>query len=219
MKRIENNITEEQTIEYFKMLEKGNLEYRDILINSYIEYVKKIIYLNFFDYIMRDELLGYGVIGLMKAIDKFDYTKKIHFKTFATVCIKNEIRMFIKKNKKHLDNPTFNIYIDENGNEVKVIEELVSITNFNLSQKIEDDIDKIMLYQSLDSLNELEKKIVLLKYGFINNKIYTQNEISEIVGLSQSYISRLLKRSLTKIKKEYLQLEEGKKYAKVIDKK
>lgn len=216
---MEKNITEEQTIEYFKFLENGNLEYREILINRYIDYVKKIINLNFFNYQMKDELLGYGIIGLIKAIDNFDYTRNIHFKTFATKCIKNEIGMFIRRNKKHLDNPTFNVYIDEHGIEVKVVEELVSTPNFNLSQKIEDDIEKLMIYKCLDTLNEIEKRIILLKYGFINDKIYNQMEISEIVGLSQSYISRIISKSLEKLKSEYFKLDEGKKYVKVIDKK
>lgn len=216
MKKIVDNITEEETLEYFKLLERGNLEYREILINSYINYVEKIIYLNFFNYQMKEELLGYGVIGLIKAIDNFDYRKKVHFKTYATVCIKNEIVMFIKRNKKHLDNPTINVYFDENGNEIEIIENLVG---FDLSKKLEIDIENFIIHKSLNVLNEREKDLILLKYGFINNKIYTQDEIANLFNLSQSYISRILRRSLEKLREEYFNLSQEKKYVKVIDKK
>ena len=216
---MKSDITEEQTIEYFKLLENGNLEYRQILINSYIKYIEKIIKINFWNYKMVEELKGYGVIGLIKAIDSFDYKKNICFKTYATICIKNEILMFIRRNKKYLDNPTFNIYIDEHGNEVKVVEELVSTIYFNLSEKIDEDIEKFMIHKCLDVLNETERNIILLKFGFIDDKLYTQEELAKLFNLSQSYISRVLRKSLKKIKSEYFKLENNKKYVKVIDKK
>ena len=152
-----------------------------------------------------EDLISIGTIGLMKAIGTYRLEKKIKLATYASRCIENEILMYIRKtaNQKgeiSLDEP---INMDCEGNEL-LLSDILGTDEDAISRPLEEDVDKKVLRQALDTLPPREQEIVFLRYGLEGRKELTQKEVAQTMGISQSYISRLEKRILQRLRKEFL---------------
>jgi RNA polymerase sporulation-specific sigma factor len=155
--------------------------------------------------VLLEDLISIGTIGLIKAISTYRMDKKIRLATYASRCIENEILMHLRKiaNQKaevSLDEP---INMDYDGNEL-LLSDILGTDEDMILRPLEDDVDLCLLRKALSELPEREREIVLLRYGLFGRKELTQKEIAQKMGISQSYISRLEKRIMERLKKELL---------------
>ena len=152
-----------------------------------------------------EDLISIGTIGLMKAVGTYRLEKKIKLATYASRCIENEILMYIRKtaNQKteiSLDEP---INMDGEGNEL-LLADILGTDEDAISRPLEEDVDKKVLRQALETLPPREQEIVFLRFGLEGRRELTQKEVAQTMGISQSYISRLEKRILQRLRKEFL---------------
>ena len=152
-----------------------------------------------------EDLIFIGTIGLIKAINTYRLDKKIKLATYASRCIENEILMHIRKttNQKtevSLDEP---INMDCDGNEL-LLSDILGTEEDMILRPLEDDVDLCVLRQALRELPDREREIVLMRYGLEGRKEQTQKEVAQLMGISQSYISRLEKRIMLRLRKEFL---------------
>lgn len=155
--------------------------------------------------ISLEDLISIGTIGLIKAIGTYRLDKKIKLATYASRCIENEILMYIRKtaNQKtevSLDEP---INMDCDGNEL-LLSDILGTDEDMILRPLEEDVDLRVLRQALKELPEREREIVLMRYGLEGRKEQTQKEVAHKMGISQSYISRLEKRIMARLKKEFI---------------
>jgi len=155
-----------------------------------------------------EDLISIGTIGLIKAINTFRADKKIKLATYASRCIENEILMYLRRNTRiksevSIDEP---LNVDWEGNEL-LLSDILGTDVDVISKNIEDEVDKDLLKKALDKLSNREKKIVELRYGLKSDgEEKTQKEVADLLGISQSYISRLEKKIITRLKKEMTKL-------------
>ena len=152
-----------------------------------------------------EDLISIGTIGLMKAINTFNADKKIKLATYASRCIENEILMYLRRSNKlkgeiSIDEP---LNQDGDGNEL-LLSDILGTDSDITSRKIEDEVDKSLLRDSIKKLSNRERNIMELRFGFISGKEKTQKEVADMLGISQSYISRLEKKIINKMKKDIL---------------
>ena len=148
-----------------------------------------------------EDLTSIGTIGLIKAVNTFNPTKNIKLATYASRCIENEILMYMRKtqqlkNEVSIDEP---LNVDWDGNEL-LLSDILGTDPDEISEPIEKDAEKQMLLSCVDSLSARERKIMKLRFGLLGGKEHTQKEVADMVGISQSYISRLEKRIIKKLK-------------------
>ena len=152
-----------------------------------------------------DDLTSIGTIGLIKAVKSFCPDRNIKLATYASRCIENEILMYMRKsqNQKHeisIDDP---LTTDWDGNELLLSDLLGTDSDF-VDKEIESRASKSALIDAIEHLPEREKKIMELRFGLKNQREYTQKEVADLIGISQSYISRLEKRIIAKLKKQLI---------------
>ena len=152
-----------------------------------------------------EDLISIGTIGLIKAVGTYRREKNIKLATYASRCIENEILMHIRKisgqkSEISLDEP---INMDYDGNEL-LLSDILGTDEDTVSSALEDDVDLCLLRQALGELPQREREIVLMRYGLDGRKELTQKEVAQKMGISQSYISRLEKRIMQRLKKEIL---------------
>lgn len=150
-----------------------------------------------------EDLISIGTLGLIKAVNTFRPDKKIKLATYASRCIENEILMFLRKtaNRKKevsIDEP---LNVDWDGNELLLSDVLGSDAD-EVNRSIEAQDEKRQLLSIVESLDEREKQILIMRFGLYDTKEYTQKQVADILGISQSYISRLEKRIIDKLKRE-----------------
>ncbi len=150
-----------------------------------------------------EDLISIGTIGLIKAVNTFRPEKNIKLATYASRCIENEILMYIRKISSHktdisLDEP---INTDWDGNELR-LGDVLGTEPDAVSRPLEDDVDLKLLRDAMEQLSEKEKTIVNLRYGLTGGREKTQKEVADLMGISQSYISRLEKRIILRLKRE-----------------
>ena len=153
--------------------------------------------------IMVEDLISVGTIGLIKAVNTFNPDKKIKLATYASRCIENEILMYLRRTNKVKGEISFYepLNTDWDGNELLLSYILGSDEN-NVFEFIEEEVDKTLLVIAMDSLNNREHEIISLRFGLNGCLEKTQKEVADLLGISQSYISRLEKRIIKKLKKE-----------------
>lgn len=157
-----------------------------------------------------EDLISIGTIGLIKGINTFKPDKNIKLATYASRCIENEILMYLRKNNKtklevSIDEP---LNVDWDGNEL-LLSDILGTDEDVVSKGIESEVEKKLLYKAIEKLNHREKVIVEMRYG-LNNKDgeeMTQKEVADSLGISQSYISRLEKKIIKRLKREILKFE------------
>ena len=155
-----------------------------------------------------DDMVSIGTIGLIKAVNTFDAHKNIKLATYASRCIENEILMFLRRSNKLKAEVSFDepLNVDWDGNELLLSDVLG--TDYDLVvRQIEDEVDRKLLYLAMDKLSLREKKIMELRFGLHNGKEKTQKEVADLLGISQSYISRLEKRIIKRLQKEIKKME------------
>jgi len=150
-----------------------------------------------------EDLISVGTIGLIKAVNTFDPAKNIKLATYASRCIENEILMYLRRNSKVKAEISFYepLNIDWDGNEL-LLSDILGTDNDVVYNLIEDEVDKQLLMVAMKKLSEREKEIVQLRFGLNGTIEKTQKEVADILGISQSYISRLEKRIIKRLKKE-----------------
>lgn len=158
-----------------------------------------------------EDLISIGTIGLIKAINTFNPLKNIKLATYASRCIENEILMFLRRNNKikyevSIDEP---LNVDWDGNEL-LLSDILGTDEDVISKNLEDEVDRRLLYLALDQLNERERDIIELRFGINtrDGKERTQKEVADMMGISQSYISRLEKKIMRRLKKEILRMQQ-----------
>ncbi|MGI6491533.1 MAG: RNA polymerase sporulation sigma factor SigE [Pelotomaculum sp.] len=155
-----------------------------------------------------EDLVSIGTIGLIKAVNTFDPAKKIKLATYASRCIENEILMYLRRNNRTRSEVSFDepLNIDWDGNEL-LLSDVLGTENDVIYKYIEDEVDKKLLHLALQKLSGRERKIMELRFGLNNGMEKTQKEVADMLGISQSYISRLEKRIISRLKKEIHRME------------
>ncbi len=155
-----------------------------------------------------EDLVSIGTIGLIKAVNTFDPEKKIKLATYASRCIENEILMYLRRNNKTRAEVSFDepLNVDWDGNELLLSDVLGTETDI-IYKGLEETVDRKLLEIALDRLSEREKRIMELRFGLSDGQEKTQKEVADLLGISQSYISRLEKRIIRKLRKEIHRLE------------
>src|SRR5574344_656618 len=148
-----------------------------------------------------EDLVSIGTIGLIKGVNSYKMDKNIKLATYASRCIDNEILMFLRKNKKRKGEVSFedSLSYDAEGNELH-LEDILGTESNIVSKGLEDDTDKKLLHQELNKLDDRDKEIISLRYGLFNKKEMTQKEVATLLGISQSYISRIEKKVIKRLK-------------------
>ena len=209
-----NGIYDEETlIKKFQQMNsgnRGNLKVRQEIIEHNIPLVIYIAKRYTMDYYKRKELISIGTIGLIKAVDTFNMNKGIKFNTYAGRCIKNEILMDYRKNKKYKKDISLNTPIkkEKNGQEL-LVEDIFEDFEHDFVSEYEDQAIYKEIREFVEKLPERDKYIIMMSFGFIDDKIMTQKELAEKLGLSQSYISRRIKKVLKKLSIHLKRIEEG----------
>lgn len=150
-----------------------------------------------------EDLVSVGTIGLIKAVNTFDPGKKIKLATYASRCVENEILMYLRRNSKVKAEMSFYepLNIDWDGNEL-LLSDILGTDSDIVYNMIEDQVDKQLLLLAMKKLNCRENQIIKLRFGLDGEKEKTQKEVADILGISQSYISRLEKRIIKRLKKK-----------------
>lgn len=154
-----------------------------------------------------EDLISIGTIGLIKAINTFNPEKNIKLATYASRCIENEILMYLRKNQSRrseisIDEP---LNVDWDGNEL-LLSDILGTENDVIYRGIEDEVDRMLLSTAMDKLTPRERQIMVMRFGLNNQREKTQKEVADTLGISQSYISRLEKRIIKRLKREILRM-------------
>ncbi|HLS66679.1 MAG TPA: RNA polymerase sporulation sigma factor SigE [Pseudogracilibacillus sp.] len=151
-----------------------------------------------------EDLISIGSIGLIKAVNTFDIDKKIKLATYASRCIENEILMYLRKNSRMKTEVSFDepLNVDWDGNEL-LLSDVLGTDEDLTTKELEMKVDKQLLLKALSTLNYRERKIMELRFGLVGQKEKTQKDVADMLGISQSYISRLEKRIIKQLQKEF----------------
>ena len=198
-------LSPEEEEELISKLETGTKEVKQTLVERNLRLVVYIAKKFENTGVGLEDLVSIGAIGLMKAINTFNVEKKIKLATYASRCIENEILMYLRRSNKikgeiSIDEP---LNQDGDGNEL-LLSDILGTDPDITSRRIEDEVDKSLLKSSIEKLNSRERNIMELRFGFISGNEKTQKEVADMLGISQSYISRLEKKSINKMKKDIM---------------
>lgn len=199
--KLPNALSKQDSYKYLQKYHNGDKFAREILIKHNIRLVLYQVVKKFGNtQFEQKELVSIGIIGLIKSIDTFDITKCYEFTTYATKCINNEILMFIRKNKKYINDSSLDsvVSINKDGEYLTILDTLTDDRKDFVSC-YEDNLIYQIIRVIVSKLPKREKTIVMLYFGFKDNKIYNQCEIAEKLNLSQPYVSRLLNKTLEEI--------------------
>lgn len=148
-----------------------------------------------------EDLVSIGSVGLIKGVNTYKLDKNIKLATYASRCIDNEILMFLRKNKRRRGEVSFedNLSYDSEGNELH-LEDILGTDSDIVTKGLEEEIEKKMLYKEIENLSDRDKKIMILRYGLYNTEEMTQKDVAKLLGISQSYISRIEKKVIKRLK-------------------
>lgn len=151
-----------------------------------------------------EDLVSIGTIGLIKGINTYNMDKNIKLATYASRCIDNEILMFLRKNKKRRSEVSFedSLSFDSEGNELH-LEDILGTDEDIVTRGLEEETEKKLMYEEIEKLNKRDKEIMILRYGLHNKEEMTQKEVANALGISQSYISRIEKKVINRLKYLY----------------
>ena len=191
--------------EAIKKLDKGDDDARKLLVEHNLRLVVYIAKKFENTGVGIEDLVSIGTIGLMKAINTFNSEKKIKLATYASRCIENEILMYLRRSNRlkseiSIDEP---LNQDGDGNEL-LLSDILGTEEDITSRRLEDEVDQKLLKASISKLNKREKDIMELRFGFITGNEKTQKEVADMLGISQSYISRLEKKIIGKMRKDIM---------------
>ena len=194
-------LSKEEEILYVKKAEEGDTLAKEKLIEHNLRLVVFLAKKYENTSIDLEDLVSIGTIGLIKGVNTYKLDKNIKLATYASRCIDNEILMFLRKNKKRRGEISFedSLSYDSEGNELH-LEDILGTEKDIVTKGIEEEHDKKVLYQEINKLKKRDKQIMILRYGLFNTKEMTQKDVADLMGISQSYISRIEKKVIKKIK-------------------
>lgn len=200
-----NPLDSETELEYIEKAEAGDEYARSKLIEHNLRLVVYICKKFSATNVEMEDLISVGSIGLIKAINSFKLEKNIKLATYASRCIENEILMHLRKTSKlkaeiSLDEP---LTVDGDGNEL-VLADILGVESDSVTSNIEKSTEKELLWKSIQKLSVKEREIMILRFGLNSHKEKTQKEVADMLGISQSYISRIEKKIVGKLKKDLL---------------
>jgi RNA polymerase sporulation-specific sigma factor len=194
-------LTSEEEEKYIILSNNGDIDARNKLIEHNLRLV--VFLAKKYENTKEDleDLVSIGSIGLIKGINTYKYDKNIKLATYVSRCIDNEILMFLRKIKNKKTEVSFenSINLDAEGNELH-LEDILGTENDIVEKEYEDKIDKKELLNEIKKLNARDKKIIIMRYGLNNTEEFTQREVANILGISQSYISRIEKKVIKRLK-------------------
>ena len=196
-------LTKETEEEILSEIEEDNFDRRELLV---IHNLRLVVYIaRKFENtgVGIEDLVSIGTIGLIKAVNTFRPSKKIKLATYASRCIENEILMYLRKtasrkNEMSIDEP---LNVDWDGNEL-LLSDVLGSDSDSVNRNIEYQDEKRRILCLVKNLSERERKIMTMRFGLFGSKEYTQKQVADMMGISQSYISRLEKRIVQKLKRE-----------------
>ena len=198
-------LSSKEELECIKLKESGDKNARNKLIEHNLRLVAHIVKKYDKNNIDTDDLISIGTIGLIKGVDTFSSDKGVKITTYCARCIENEILMYFRSNNKYSKDISINeaIGFDKDGNEIAILDILKTpkpdfIEDINIKDKIN------LLNKYIKVLNSREKEILVMRYGLNNTEELTQKVIAKKLGISRSYVSRIEKRALTKILREFI---------------
>ena len=186
---------------YIKLKDDGDLKAKDILIEHNLRLVVFLAKKYENTGVDLEDLVSIGTIGLIKGVNTFSKDKKIKLATYASRCIDNEILMFLRKNKKIRTEVSIDasLSFDGEGNELH-LEDVLGTPKDIVSKEIEEETEKNIMMNEIMHLKPRDRDIMILRYGLMNCKELTQKEVAEKLGISQSYISRIEKKVIKRLK-------------------
>lgn len=201
-------LSKEREAEILGKIENGDASSRQELI---IHNLRLVVYIaRKFENtgICVEDLVSIGTIGLIKAVNTFRPSKKIKLATYASRCIENEILMYMRKTANQKNEMSFDepLNVDWDGNEL-LLSDILGSDNDVVNRNIEYKDEKRQLLRVVGELEDREKQIMTMRFGLFGSKEYTQKQVADLLGISQSYISRLEKRILEKLKKELMKMD------------
>lgn len=197
-------LSKEEEAQLLQKLPSGDKAVRSVLIERNLRLVVYIARKFENTGINIEDLISIGTIGLIKAVNTFDPEKKIKLATYASRCIENEILMYLRRNNKTRSEVSFDepLNIDWDGNEL-LLSDVLGTDEDIITKGIEEKIDRKLLHKALYTLNDREKQIMALRFGLAGQEEKTQKDVADLLGISQSYISRLEKRIIKRLRKEF----------------
>ena len=196
-------LSKDEEEKYIALLEDDNQEARTALIERNLRLVVYIAKKFESTGINIEDLISIGTIGLIKAVNTFSPEKKIKLATYASRCIENEILMYLRKSSHQKTEISFDepLNIDWDGNEL-LLSDILGTDEDSVNKNIESEAEKKALMTCLGRLSDREKQIMELRFGLYGKPEKTQKEVADLIGISQSYISRLEKRIIKRLQKE-----------------
>ena len=200
-------LSKEEEKVVFAGLEAGNTDCRDVLIVHNLRLVVYIAKKFESKTASVEDMISIGTIGLIKAVGTYRTDKNIKLATYASRCIENEILMYLRKNAGRKGEVSFDepLNTDWDGNEL-LLSDVLGTEADVVMRPIEEDVERDLLAAAINVLSPREKQIITLRFGLGGGKEQTQKEVADQLGISQSYISRLEKRIISRLKKEILRL-------------
>ena len=194
-------LSKEEEQECLRRIEQGDEEAKNELIEHNLRLVAHIIKKYYASYRDQEDLISIGTIGLIKAASTFNSSKGTKFATYASRCIENEILMFLRKATQYrgevsIDEP---LNIDWDGNEL-LLSDILGTDADVVSRNIEQESERELLRSAVSELGTREREIMELRFGLVDGKEKTQKEVAQAIGISQSYISRLEKKIIRKLR-------------------
>ena len=197
-------LSAQQEAEAFRRMAEGDTSARSELIEHNLRLVAHVVKKYYTTNADTEELISIGTVGLIKAVSTFNNSKSTRFATYAAKCIDNEILMYFRSAKKsardvYLDEP---VDVDKDGNSMSLMD--IIAEDDNMVDRIDTMIKSRQLYGFVEnSLDDREREIILYRYGLYGKKPLTQREVAEKLDISRSYVSRIEKKALEKLKNEY----------------
>lgn len=197
-------LSKEEEKELLDLLPEGDQSARAILIERNLRLVVYIARKFENTGINIEDLISIGAIGLIKGVNTFNPEKKIKLATYASRCIENEILMYLRRNNKLKSEVSFDepLNVDWDGNEL-LLSDVLGTDDDIITRALDNEVDRDLLKNALTQLNDREKQIMELRFGLIGETAKTQKDVADLLGISQSYISRLEKKIIRRLKKEF----------------
>ena len=193
-------LSREEEDKYINLYLNGDMTARDKLIEHNLRLVVFLAKKYENTKIDLEDLVSIGTIGLIKGVNTYQQDKNIKLATYASRCIDNEILMYLRKTKRKRSEVSFedSLSFDSEGNELH-LEDVLGTDNDLVTKPIEDELDKYLMYLEISKLQDRDREIIELRYGLNGKKEMTQKEVANLLGISQSYISRIEKKVIKKL--------------------
>ena len=201
LEKLPEPLGKEEETKYVLLSMEGNEQARNYLIEHNLRLVVFLAKKYENTKVDLEDLVSIGTIGLIKGVNTYKLDKNIKLATYASRCIDNEILMYLRKNKKRKAEVSLedSLSYDSEGNELH-LEDILGTDKDIVTINLDKQTNKKLLYKEIEKLNKRDKQIIILRYGLYNNKELTQKEVANLLNISQSYISRIEKKVIKKLK-------------------